>query len=85
MLYETIGYKIVVLNLFYLPVILAAFYLGRYRAAVLAFFSVLSASIVCVLCLRDFAAFTSPLVIGLSIVVWGAVLGLTAILVGTAY
>jgi K+-sensing histidine kinase KdpD len=83
MLYQTVGYKIVVLNLFYLPVILAAFYLGRYRASVLAFFSVLTASIVCALSLGDFAAFTSPLVIGLSIVVWGAVLGLTALLVGT--
>jgi len=83
LLYQTIGYKIIVLNLFYLPVILAAFYLGRYRAGILAFFCVLSASIVTALNLADFAAFTSPLVIGLSIVVWGAVLGLTALLVGT--
>lgn len=83
MLYETVGYKIVVLNLFYLPVVLAAFFLGRYRASVLAFFSVLAASIVCALSLGDFAAFASPLIIGLSIVVWGAVLGLTTLLVGT--
>jgi hypothetical protein len=82
-LYRTMGYKIIVLNLFYLPVILAAFYLGRYRAGVLAFFSVISASIVTSLTLGEFAAFVSPVVIGLSIVVWGAVLGLTSILVGT--
>ncbi|MGE3314446.1 MAG: HD-GYP domain-containing protein [Planctomycetaceae bacterium] len=82
-LYRTMGYKIIVLNLFYLPVILAAFYLGRYRAGVLAFFSVISASIVTSLTLGEFAAFVSPVVIGLSIVVWGAVLGLTAIMVGT--
>lgn len=82
-LYRTMGYKIIVLNLFYLPVILAAFYLGRYRAGVLAFFSVISASIVTSLTLGQFAAFVSPLVIGLSIVVWGAVLGLCAIMVGT--
>jgi hypothetical protein len=82
-LHATIGYKIMVLNLFYLPVTLAAFYLGRYRAGVLAFFSVILASIVTALSLQDFAAFTSPLVIGLSIIVWGAVLGLTAMMVGT--
>ncbi len=45
-LYQTVGYKVIVLNLFYPPVILAAFFLGRYRAGVLAFFSVLAASVV---------------------------------------
>ena len=83
LLYKTVGYKLIVLNLFYLPVILAAFYLGRYRAGVLAFFCVLTASVVTALDLGDFAAFVSPVVIGLSIVVCGAVLGLTALLTGT--
>lgn len=82
-LHETVGYKIIVLNLFYLPVILAAFYLGRYRAGVLAFFGVLAASVVTAFDLEDFAAYSSPLVIGLSVVVWGSVLGLAALLVGT--
>ncbi|HET6327960.1 MAG TPA: HD domain-containing phosphohydrolase [Planctomycetaceae bacterium] len=82
-LYQTAGYKIIVLNLFYPPVILAAFFLGRYRAGVLAFFSVLSASVALSFNLGEFAAYHSPLVVGLSVLVWGGVLGLAALLVGT--
>src|SRR5579871_6608455 len=77
------GYKLVVLNLFYLPVVLAGFFLGRYRAGVLASFSVIAASIVAALNLHDFAAYSSPLVVGLAVTLWAAVLGLVAILVGT--
>jgi hypothetical protein len=83
LLYQTNGYKLIVLNLFYLPVILAAFFLGRYRAGVLALFCVVAASAAAVLGLDQFAALTPPIVIGLAVMVWGAVLGLTAILVGT--
>jgi HD-GYP domain-containing protein (c-di-GMP phosphodiesterase class II) len=82
-LYQTVGYKIIVLNLFYPPVILAAFFLGRYRAGVLAFFSVLSASVVLSFNLGEFAAYDSPLIIALAVLVWGGVLGLAALLVGT--
>jgi HD-GYP domain-containing protein (c-di-GMP phosphodiesterase class II) len=82
-LYQTVGYKIIVLNLFYPPVILAAFFLGRYRAGVLAFFSVLSASIVLSFNLGELATYDSPLVVALSVLVWGGVLGLAALLVGT--
>jgi HD-GYP domain-containing protein (c-di-GMP phosphodiesterase class II) len=82
-LYQTVGYKIIVLNLFYPPVILAAFFLGRYRAGVLAFFSVLSASVVLSFNLGELAAYDSPLVVALSVLVWGGVLGLAALLVGT--
>jgi hypothetical protein len=82
-LYQTVGYKIIVLNLFYLPVILAAFFLGRYRAGVLAFFSVISASLVLSFNLGEFATYDSPLVVALSVLVWGGVLGLAALLVGT--
>jgi len=83
LLYSVVGYKMVVLNLFYLPVVLAAFYLGRHRAGILALVCVLMASIVAVLDLEGFAATTTPLVIGLSLVVWSAVMGLNAIFVGT--
>jgi hypothetical protein len=82
-LYQTVGYKVIVLNLFYPPVILAAFFLGRYRAGVLAFFSVLSASVVLSFNLGEFAAYDSPLIVALSVLVWGGVLGLAALLVGT--
>ncbi len=82
-LYQTVGYKVIVLNLFYPPVILAAFFLGRYRAGVLAFFSVLAASVVLSFNLGEFATYSSPLVVALSVLVWGGVLGLAALLVGT--
>src|SRR3990172_6317736 len=83
LLYQTAGYKMVVLNLFYLPVVLTAFFLGRYRAGVLALFSVIAASAVSLVDLSGFGSYSSPIIIGLSVTVWGAVLGLTAILVGT--
>jgi len=83
LLYQTAGYKVVVLNLFYLPVVLAAFYLGRYVAGSLALFSVIAATAITVTDVGGFANYSSPIVIGLSMTVWGSVLGLTAILVGT--
>jgi hypothetical protein len=83
LLHRTAGYKMIVLNLFYLPVVLTAFFLGRYRAGVLALFSVITASAVCMVDLQSFGNAASPIVIALSVTVWGAVLGLTALLVGT--
>jgi len=83
LLYHTAGYKMIVLNLFYLPVVLAAFFLGRYRAGVFCVLCIIGASIVTVTDLGNFAAMRSPVVIGLAVTVWGAVLGLTALLVGT--
>jgi HD-GYP domain-containing protein (c-di-GMP phosphodiesterase class II) len=83
LLYFVVGFKMVVLNLFYLPVVLAAFYLGRHRAGILALLCVIFASVVAVLDLEAFAATTSPLVIGLALTVWAAVMGLNAIFVGT--
>jgi len=77
------GYKMIVLNLFYLPVVLAAFYLGRYRAGIVALLCVVLASVVTALDLDSFAAFRSPVVIALAVTIWGAVLGLTTLLVGT--
>ncbi len=77
------GYKMVILNLFFLPVVLGAFFLGRYRAGVLALFSAISASLVIVLTMHNITTASSPLVIGLAVTVWAAVLGLTGMLVGT--
>jgi K+-sensing histidine kinase KdpD len=83
LLYRIGSYRMVVLNLFYLPVVLSAFFLGRYRAGVLAVLSVILAAIVTALDLNSIAIYSSPLVIGLSLTIWAAVLALTAILVGT--
>jgi len=75
--------QIVILNLFFLPVVVAGFYLGRYRSGSLALFSVVVASTVIGLDIGRFASVGSPLVIAISVIFWGAVLGLTSILVGT--
>ena len=83
LLYCVENFKMVVLNLFYLPIVLAAFYLGRQRAGILALTCVILASTVAVIDLDAYAASTSPLVIGLALTVWGAVMGLNAIFVGT--
>ncbi len=83
LLYRMDEERMVVLNLFYLPVVLCAFFLGRYRAGVLALFCVVSALVVIALNLDVAAADTAPLIIGLELTVWGAVLGINAILVGT--
>ncbi len=83
MLYLVDGYKMVVLNMFYLPVVLAAFYLGRHRAAILAFFSVMLATVVAASDLGSFSGENSHLVIGVSLIVWAAVMGLNALFVGT--
>ncbi|MGE0378371.1 MAG: HD-GYP domain-containing protein [Planctomycetaceae bacterium] len=83
LLLQTTGHRVIVLNLFYLPVVLAGFFLGRYRAGVLALLSVVVATLVVVTDMHGFAAMSSPIIVGLSITVWGAVLGLTALLVGT--
>ncbi|OHB72307.1 MAG: hypothetical protein A2V70_16500 [Planctomycetes bacterium RBG_13_63_9] len=83
LLYAMEGYKMVILNLFFLPVVLGGFRLGRYRAGVLALFCVISASMVTGLRLTDVSAAASPMIICLAVTVWGAVLGLTALLIGT--
>ncbi len=79
----TAGYKMIVLNLFFLPVVLAGFFLGRYRAGTLALLCVIATSVATALDLAGFAAYSSPVIVALGVILWGAVLGLTALLVGT--
>ena len=84
LLYRMGGYKMVVLNLFYLPIVLSGYYLGRTSAGLLALLSVLLATIATTLSSSaGLAAYNSPIMIGLALTVWGASMGLTAILVGT--
>lgn len=75
--------KLVTLHLFFLPVVLSGFFLGRYLAGVLAVFCVLVVSVVTALDLTGFAVLASPITIGLAICIWSGALGLTALLVGT--
>jgi hypothetical protein len=83
LLYHTEAMKIVVLNLFYLPIVLAGFFLGRYRAGVLALLAVVTATIVICMDFSNFGTMNSPVAIALCVTLWGSVLGLTALLVGT--
>src|SRR5205807_5833228 len=71
------------LNLFYLPVVLGGFFLGRYRAGVLAVLCVVAASLAVAQDPGEFAAAQSTVVIGLSMIIWAAALCLTAMLVGS--
>ncbi len=83
LVYKVEGCKLVTLNLFFLPVVLSAFFLGRYSAGILAVFCVMTTSLVVALQLNDFTGEASPLANGLAVTVWGAILCLTALLVGT--
>jgi hypothetical protein len=76
-------YGLVVLNLFFLPVVLAGYFLGRTSSGLLAFFCALAVTAVTTLQGTAFAAYASPAVIGLALTVWAAVLGMTALLMGT--
>ena len=82
-LYQITGLKLIVLNLYFLPVVLAAIFLGRYRAGVLALLSVILASVAIAADLGDAVSRTSPVMVLLSVTAWGAILGLTTLLVGT--
>jgi HD-GYP domain-containing protein (c-di-GMP phosphodiesterase class II) len=84
MLFAQMGpHKMVALNLFYVPIILSGFYLGRTAAGVLALFCALAVTIASILVPTGFMAYDTPLMIGLVLTIWAAVLGLTAALVGT--
>lgn len=75
--------KVAVLNLFFLPVVLAGFFLGRYRAGALALLSAITAAMLISGDVNGFSASHSPVVVSLTVTIWASVLGLTAILVGT--
>lgn len=75
--------QVVMLNLFFLPIILAGFFLGRYRAGILAFLSVMAATVVIAVDPARFSMASNPIVVVLSVMIWGAILGMAALLVGT--
>ncbi|MGE5192615.1 MAG: HD domain-containing phosphohydrolase [Deltaproteobacteria bacterium] len=77
------GNKVVVLNLFYLPVVLGGLFLGRYRAGVMAVLCVIAASAALARSPVDFSGAPSIVVVGLAMLIWGSVLCLTALLVGS--
>lgn len=76
-------YRAIVLHLFFLPIVVSGYFLGRTSSGVLALFCALAVTIAATLFPGDFAAFSTPVLVGLALTVWAAVLGLTAILSGT--
>lgn len=76
-------YAMVALNLFFLPVLLCGYYLGRNSAGVLALLCVLSVAIVTTTLAQRFVGFNSVVMTSLALAVWAASLGLSAILIGT--
>jgi len=83
LLYQMGGYKVVILNLFFLPIVLSGYFLGRTSSGTLALFCILAVSVVVTTSSVTLASFSSPIMLALALTVWGASLGLTAILVGT--
>ena len=83
MLYSIDVGKFTVLNLFFVPIVLAGFFLGRYRAGVLALLSVVSSGVIVSLDIPSFSAATPPIVVAMAMTIWAAILGLTSLLVGT--
>ena len=83
LVYRLGAHKLIALNLFFLPIVLAGYYLGRTTAGVLALLAALSVTIVTTLSATGFASYTTPAMIGLALTLWAAILGLTALLVGT--
>src|SRR5262245_5369874 len=78
------AYRMLALNLFFLPVILSGYFLGRFSAGILALLSSLSVVIMTVLSSGPFfGAHDSPITVGLALTLWSAVLGLAAILIGS--
>jgi len=75
--------KTSVLYLFFLPVILGGFFLGRYRAGVLAVLAVVSTTVVVFSDFQTFLVAAQPLAVMLQFCIWAGVLGLTAVIVGT--
>jgi len=83
-LYYKLGeHQLVALNLFFLPVVLGGYYLGRANAGVLALCCALFVTIAATLSSTGFVGYDSPVMMGLALTIWAAVLGLTALLVGT--
>jgi HD-GYP domain-containing protein (c-di-GMP phosphodiesterase class II) len=76
-------HRMVILNLFYLPVILSGYYMGRTSSGLLALFSAISVTIAMSIDFSGLAVYSTPVMVGLVVTVWGGVLGLSALLIGT--
>ena len=76
-------FETVILNLYFLPVAIAALFVGRYLAGVTALLCVLSAVITTLFGMLDPAHAPITIADVLTLCVWGSILGLTAFVIGT--
>ncbi|MEE8170737.1 MAG: hypothetical protein V3T70_09330, partial [Phycisphaerae bacterium] len=80
-LYCKLGtHKMVALHLFFLPVVLSGYFLGRSSTGILALLSALIVTVATVLSGSEFAIYDSVITVGLALTIWASVLGMTAIL-----
>jgi hypothetical protein len=83
LLFQMRDHKFVILNLYFLPVVLSGYYLGRSSACLLALFSAVSVAITITFDFTGLTASSSPVMAGLVVTVWAAALGMSALLIGT--
>jgi len=74
---------LVALNLFFLPVVISGYFMGRTSSGVLALLCALCVTSATMLLRIKFTGYSSPVMVGLALTIWAATLGLTAILMGT--
>jgi putative nucleotidyltransferase with HDIG domain len=79
-----VGNKLAFLNFFYIPTLVAAYFLGRRQGVYVALAGVLMVVIYAIINPNIFESTTSDLP-GISLVLWGAFLIVTAFVVGTLY
>lgn len=75
-------HKLIAMNVLFLPTVLAAYFLGARSGGLTALFSFLIIAIYAILSPGQFAIEATPLLLALDLVIWGAILGLTGIVVG---
>ncbi|MDY7033786.1 MAG: HD domain-containing protein [Thermodesulfobacteriota bacterium] len=77
--------KMAFLNFYYLPVLLAGFFLGRKTAVLFSVFCILLVSIFCIIVPEFFRRLVDDFNILMSLTMWGSFLILTSYIVGTLF
>ena len=75
-------HKLIAMNVLFLPTVLAAYFLGARSGGLTAFFSFLIIAIYAILSPGQFAIEVTPLLLAFDFVIWGAILGITGLVVG---
>lgn len=78
-----VPHKLIAMNVLFLPTVLAAYFLGARSGGLVALFSFLIMAIYAILSPAQFVLMASPLLLAFDLVIWGAFLGLTGLVVGS--